>query len=225
MINIGIVGHHTRMEAGETLADKVDAEFMTIDSGGLGPGRNHEKAWQWLEESDSEWSVVLEDDAIPIIDFRKELKVALLNCPFSIVSLYLGRIRPPHWQDSIASVIARPESWLLADELLHHVGVAIQTPLIGDMLNVLAGDHEYVWGKVPIDEAIGRWVRLRGRQVAYANPSLVDHDYRLPTVIEQHVSQHATEPGVRHFFEPRKAWKLGTRRWDRSSAEIPTPSC
>lgn len=226
MINIGVVAHIDRLETAETLADKVGAEFMTVDSGNLGAGRNHEKAWQWLEDSDSEWSVVLEDDAIPITGFRKELQVALLNAPLPIVSLYLGRFRPPHWQNSIASVIASPASWLLADELLHHVGVAIRSDRVSNMLDSISADSDYVWGKIPIDEAIGRWARKRGYPVAYSHPSLVDHDHSMPTVIKHHLSQHATETGTRDDpRELRKAWVMGTRRWDSTTARIPPPSC
>lgn len=226
MINIGVVAHISRLEIAEDLADKVNAEFMTVDTGELGAGRNHEKAWQWLEGSGGgEWSVLLEDDAVPIASFRKELKAALFNAPSPIVSLYLGRGRPPHWQDSIGSVITSQACWLLANELLHHVGVAIRTHLVDDMLTRLAADHDYVWGKLPIDEAIGRWVRYRDRKVAYANPSLVDHNFRLPTTIDKHVSQHPQDDGARHALQQRKAWKLGTRQWDRTFAEIPTPSC
>jgi hypothetical protein len=166
MASVGVVAHHSRLEIGERLADQVNAEFMTVDKGDIGAGRNHEAAWKWLEGGDAKWGVVLEDDAKPVVSFRKQLDLALAAAPFPIVSLYLGRARPPHWQNSIASVIASPASWLLADELLHHVGVAIPTVLIGTMLDAISADSDYVWGKIPIDEAIGRWVRKDGSTVA-----------------------------------------------------------
>jgi GR25 family glycosyltransferase involved in LPS biosynthesis len=222
---IGVVAHHTRHERATRLAEAIDAEVVSVDYGGLGAGRNHEKCYQWLAESAEPWSVVLEDDAMPVKGFRTQLDGVLKAAPTGLVSLYLGRARPPHWQSSIAQVITGDEHFLTGTELLHHVAVAIQTPMIPSMLNFIRSDADYRDAKLPIDEAIGRWARAMSIKVSYAHPSIVNHDHTLDTVIKRHVSQHRAETGKRGRYEQRKAWAFGSRQqWEPTIAAIPQPA-
>jgi hypothetical protein len=166
----------------------------------------------------------LEDDALPVKDFRTQLDAVLRAAPTPLVSLYLGRSRPPHWQSSIARVITRDEHFLTGTELLHHVAVAIRTPLIPGMLNFIRADTDYQNGRLPIDEAVGRWARAASVTVSYAHPSIVNHDHTLDTVITKHVSQHRADRGQRSRQEMRKAWAFGSRQqWQPTIAAIPEP--
>lgn len=225
-VPIGIVAHHSRQQRAERLADHLDAEVVTVDTGRVGPGRNHERCYEWLAESDAPWVVLLEDDAVPVRDFRTQLNAVLTAAPNTgLLSLYLGRWRPPHWQPGIAQIISRDENFFTASELLHHVAVAIRTPLIGAMLAHVRADRRYTTGKLPIDEAIGAWARAASMKVAYCHPSIVNHDTRLPTVIGKHVSQHPGEDGSRPPTELRQAWAFGVRKgWQTSIAAIPEPA-
>ncbi|AEL98447.1 glycosyltransferase [Mycobacterium phage LinStu] len=218
MINIAVVACQGRQKRAENLAQAVRAEFVAIDNGSLGPGNNHDVAWRWLDESGGTWSVVLEDDAIPVAHFRDQLESVLKVAPSPIVSLYLGRSRPPHWQPSIMQVISSREHFLLGSTLLHHVAVAIRTELIFDML--AQRDRE-----LPVDESIGTWARLREIPVAYTNPSIVNHEHRLPTTIVERTSGYPGETGKRDGAkEPRKAWVFGSRQcWEASARQIPNP--
>lgn len=222
LIPVAVVAHNTREKRAERLADFVNAEFLTLDDGSLGPGRNHVVAWEWLAEGDSQWSVVLEDDAMPVKGFQEQLAAMLKRAPDPVVSLYLGRGRPRHWQPSIQQVITRPEHFLRAPELLHHVGVAVRNTHLSSMLAFLG--HQNL-RRVPIDEAVGRWVRHRRIMVSYCNPSIVDHDANIPTSILTHTSTHAAETGRRDDpREVRKAWQHGTRvLWTSQAALIPIP--
>lgn len=225
IFNIGIVAHHERQERAVRLADHLDADVVAIDTGGVGAGRNHERCYEWLAESGAPWSVLLEDDAVPVTNFRPQLAQVLGAAPTGLVSLYLGRTRPPHYQPSIARVITRDEHFLLCDELLHHVAVAIRTPLIPAMLAHIRADRRYRAGRLPIDEAVGAFARDVGVKICYSHPSIVDHETRLPTVIGRHVSQHPTDDGGRPPGEIRKAWAFGVRRsWQSSVAVIPEPA-
>lgn len=223
--SIGVVAHHTRQERAERLAEAIDAEMVSVDMGGLGAGGNHERCYEWLAESAPPWSVVLEDDALPVKGFRAQLGAVLGAAPTGLVSLYLGRSRPPHWQASIARVITGDENFLTGTELLHHVAVAIRTPLIPAMLAFIRADDDYRNARLPIDEAIGRWSRAVSIKVSYAHPSIVNHDHGLSTVIRRHVSQHRFETGKRGRPEHRKAWAFGSRqRWEPTVAVIPEPA-
>lgn len=225
MISIGVVAHHTRHDRASRLADLVSAEMVALDeTGGLGAGSNHEVAYEWLAESGQPWSVLLEDDAMPVKNFRQQLGAVLAASPTPLLSLYLGRGRPPHWQPSIAQVITSDAHFLLGGELLHHVAVAIRTPLIPALLAFIRADSGYSSRKIPIDEAVGRWARAAAIPVGYAHPSIVNHDHTLETVIRRHVSQHRGETGKRGRREQRKAWAFGTRQsWTSSTAAIPDP--
>jgi len=224
MIPVGIVAHHTRQHRAERLAEAIDAEMVSVDIGGMGAGGNHEQCYEWLAETGEPWSVLLEDDALPVKDFRTQLDAVLRAAPTPLVSLYLGRSRPPHWQSSIAQVITRDEHFLTGTELLHHVAVAIRTPLIPGMLNFIRADTNYQNGRLPIDEAIGRWARAASITVSYAHPSIVNHDHTLDTVIKKHVSQHRADQGGRSRQEVRKAWAFGSRQqWQPTIAAIPEP--
>lgn len=227
MIPISIVGHINRAESAEKLCTALGAEAVCMDDVNFGPGVNHERAWRWVADNQNEdWGVVLEDDALPVKGFREQLDMVLEKAPSAVVSLYLGRGRPPHWQPSIQSVIMKPACFLYAPELLHHVGVAIKTPLIPFMLDYLDDFPEYRTFKMPIDEAIGHWVRKHGMNVSYTHPSIVEHDLSLPSTITEHTSQHATESGRRDDpREVRKAWMFGSRKmWNNSACRIPDPA-
>jgi hypothetical protein len=225
MIAIGIVAHYDRYERATRLADVVGAEVIAVDRGGVGAGANHEVCYEWLAETNAPWSVIIEDDALPCKGFRDQLQQVLLSSPTNILSLYLGRTRPPHWQPSIAKVVGGDHHYLIGTELLHHVAVAIRTPMIPSMLHHLRTDNAYRLGKMPIDEAVGRYARASGTRIGYSHPSIVNHDASLPTVITRHLSQHKTESGTRTDRLPRQAWAFGVRNsWDREIvAPIPEP--
>ena len=225
LFSIGIVGHITRQHRAERLGEAIGAEVVCIDTGGLGPGANHEVCYDWLAGSDSQWSVLLEDDALPVKDFRHQLGLVLNAAPTDLLSLYLGRSRPPHWQPSIARVIGGDHHFLVGPEMLHHVAVAIRTPMIPALLHHIRTDNDYRLGRLPIDEAVGRFARSIGVGVSHTHPSIVNHDISLPTTITRHASQHPTDDGERPASQARQAWAFGSRpAWDRIMATIPSPA-
>lgn len=93
-INVAIVAHKERKAQAVKLADLVDADHISMDMGDKGAGKNHRDAWTWHQHHYSDWSVTLEDDAVPCKDFRQELEKALTVAPTHLVSLYLGKVKP-----------------------------------------------------------------------------------------------------------------------------------
>lgn len=208
-ITVSVVAHRDRTVMAEKLAFNTYANTVNYDDGTLGACENHRRTWQQLALEHSDWSVVLEDDAVPVPCFKTQLDDALTNAPTSIVSLYLGQQRPPQYQYMIQPAIDRAEKagahWLVSRQLLHAVGLAIRTELIPDMLTLLDGE-------IPTDEAIGNWANKHFYRIAYSYPSLVDHADG-ETLIQHPDGQHRP-PG-------RIAWKTGTRpQWTRNYVEM-----
>lgn len=208
MLTIGIVGHTSRRSHATQLAAQVDADFLSIDNGSLGCDDNHEAVQHHLANLPSTWSVILEDDAQPVPQLRTQLRAALPMSPTPIVSLYLGRKRPPHWQTRIRKAIRNANTsntnWLISTHLLHAVGYAIKTDLLPSLLSHTS--------TLPVDQHIGHWARYHGHTIAYTNPSLIDHA-DLPTIVE-HPDGEPRKAG-------RTAWNVGTRHhWNSTTMAI-----
>lgn len=200
-IAIGIVTHPQRRVYAEQLQAKTNADIICTDDG-RGPHANHVRTWLELADTDTEWSLVLEDDAIPVVNFTDQLDKALAACPTNIMSAYLGKSRPPQWQRKIADAIAKATAndacWITSTHLLHAVAVAMRTDLIPAML---ANAKAYL----PTDEALGAAARKLGEPIGYSYPSICDHA-DLPTLIRHRDRQPRNQP--------RKAWRLGGRdKW------------
>jgi hypothetical protein len=206
-IPIGVVADHRRMDYAEGLAKKVGAEVVSIDGYGRGGAWNHCQVLNWMKDGGSEWSVILEDDAIPAPTFRTQLEMALDKAPTPFVGLYLGRGRPPHWQAGISAVIAQDVCWLVCDVLQNAVGYAVKTNLIPSMLSSAEECWRYAPG-LPIDETITEWGAEYGIRFSYCRPSLVQHRDKAP------VQRH----GYGLPTEKRRAWLFGYREsWDSST--------
>lgn len=224
-IQIGVVAHQDRMLQAEDMIGAVDANVVAYDDGDLGCEGNHRRVWSMLTAYDSDWSVVLEDDAQPVEGFRAQLELALAVAPTPIVSLYLGKGRPEFAQTSIRTIARAlsPETpaapcWFTGNVLLHAVGVAIRTPLIRGMLDHLAQPPAVFMAQ---DHAIEHWANTAGHRIGYTWPSLVNHA-DTPTVIDEHPDGIPRGPRIVEgaiVVTPRRGWRVGTREhW--SSDEI-----
>jgi hypothetical protein len=208
MIQIGIVAHTSRIDQAKKLVKTVSADYISVDDGTLQCDDNHEAVLTHLAGIPSSFSVVLEDDAQPVEDFRQQIEACLPMSPSPIVSFYLGKKRPPHWQTRIKRALADAKtvnaSWLVSTHLLHAVGYAIRTDLIPSLL-----DHITT---LPVDQHIGNWARQYGHLISYTNPSLVDH-LDGPTIVD-HPDGQPREAG-------RKAWAIGGRdHWTSTSTAL-----
>src|SRR5512139_644190 len=198
---IGVVAHTSRKTMAEQLAEQVSAATVAVDDGRLGCRGNHLQVWKYLAAHDSDWTVVLEDDAVPVDDFRHQLHQALTHTPCPVTSLYLGTGRPPHWQtrirDAVAKAHANDASYIVTTHLLHAVAAAVKTPLIPHMLA-----HIEAKQYLPIDEAISQWAKRAGHSIAYTMPSICQH-HDGPTLVKHRDGSPRNKP--------RKAWTVGVR--------------
>jgi len=203
-VSVAVMAHPAREEVAETLARNVGAR-VTWD--------RHRDEWETGSRALAAYDrfathhIVLQDDAVPVPEFRRHAAAAIAQHPDSLISFYLGRSRPPHVQRRIirATLAAdeRRAAWISDDRLLHGVGIALP---IGDI------DALLEWCRIrnlPYDDRIGTWYRAQRRKVMYTWPSLVDHA--------------DTETLVRHLDgqardQPRVAWRTGTA--DTWSTEV-----
>lgn len=196
LLAIGVVGHTSREPQARDLAHQLHAAHTSIDDGTLGCTGNHCHTLQHLAALDTDYTVIVEDDAQPIDDFTHHASAALDHTPAPLVSFYLGTGYPRYWQPGIKRATLKADTlgaaWITSEHLLHAVAYAIPTKLIPDLLA-----HKQ---QLPIDDMITEWARTNGHQVAYTYPSLADHQDG-PTVITARVER-------RH---PRRAWRTGTR--------------
>jgi hypothetical protein len=206
-VTIGIVAHIARQAQAQALAERVDATHVCVDDGSLGCEGNHYRTWDLLKRAPTPWAVVLEDDAVPVRDFAAQLDGVLAYAPTPLVSLYLGRSRPPAWQNWIRQATLRADHadacYIESRRLLHGVGVAMHTGLIGAMLR----QTRHLDRGTPVDEAITLWARHQRPPltVSYCWPSIVDHLDGPTLVAHRDGKPRATA---------RKAWAVGSRnRW------------
>ncbi|MBF6515251.1 hypothetical protein IU421_13270 [Nocardia cyriacigeorgica] len=210
-VAFGVVAHQARRAAALALADPLGA-YVSLDDGVLGAEANHLRVWEVLADASAEWVCVLEDDAVPSPNFLAQITAALTVAPSPVVSLYLGRARPPGVQSRIQGAIRRLDAegacWITADRMLHAVGICVRANLTDDMLVHLRRAPD----RFPADERYNTWLRVRRHRVAYAVPSLVEHADG-PTLIDHPDRQARTEP--------RHAWRAGWRPvWSSRSVRL-----
>ena len=207
MISWAVVAHTDRLPYALDLAKTLDAT-LTVDDGSLGADANHLRAWTTAQSTEHAWIAVVEDDAVPVDDITTQTQQALAVAPEPVVSMYLGQGRPVRFQERITRAMHRIEErdphWLTATHMLHAVAVAVHTDLVEDWLDWA---HE---STLPIDERMTAWCLGRGHRVAYAWPSLFDHQDG-PALIPADKTRPPRQ---------RTAWRTGTRAvWtDKSQA-------
>jgi hypothetical protein len=203
-VTAGVVAHRSRTERAGRLHTELNLYFPTslfLDDGSLGCEFNHLQAWDSVcSGATTEWCMVLEDDAEPVPDLAYQLAQALPYSPAPMVSLYLGRARPSHWQRRISNAMRFDRPFIVTTHLLHCVGVCIRTELVFELLNDARKAIDEV--NKPIDEALTEAMQNRNLPIAYTNPSLVDH------ADEPSVAVHRYEQPQ---LEPRVAWSIGVR--------------
>ena len=163
------MAHIDRATDAQHLANLLDAS-VSLDDGTLGENANGDRAWSMFNPADA-WHIVLQDDAVPIDNFRTHAAAALAVAPPTAVSFYVGTGRPLQGLvgKAIAAADASRHAWLSFHGMLWGVGVAMPTADIPAFLEYAAGS------RLPYDERIGEFWRLRGVHVRYTWPSLVDH--------------------------------------------------
>jgi GR25 family glycosyltransferase involved in LPS biosynthesis len=215
---IAVVSHPQRTEMAAELAAEVGG-FVVTDTeckGGVGDyigcARTHVAALRAMETfSITDWVIVLEDDAIPVPDFRQHAAAALQHASTPLVGFYLGTGTNPDVQHAIKLAIRAADAigatWIQADCLMSTVGYAVHRDTVHRMLNAIESTTR---SEVPI--RVTRWAQRSSVGVDYTWPSLVDHRDGWSTIAHRSV-------------KGRRAHRHGTAaRWDTGTIALgPVP--
>jgi hypothetical protein len=217
-ISVTIMAHPTRRAAAEKLLVQLAGTgfvmgYITWDQ------KNNEwdtgsRALARGIELNADYHVVLQDDAILAPNFYQNVAAALSAVPKrSLVSLYTGTGRPLPDRVSTAVERAPNGSWLQFQTLLWGVGIAVPTGHLIDLLEFVA-DSTHVY-----DTRIG-WAYMRqALPVYYTNPSLVDHDDDMGSLLKESVLVPASD----YEKTPRRAHNfIGDRAiaWTSQTTDI-----
>lgn len=175
-MKIIIVGHHSREEWVTQLQRAVFASHTIVDYADSGALAGHRSALELASQYD-ERCIIMEDDAIPVVDFALHAQRWFDEFPDSLISFYLGTGRPFEWQRWIDGAIGKAEvggkDYIECNGLFHGLCYSIPPNEVKRVLENLKHPEA--------DFAIGRaW----GREVIYPVESLVEHRDGVP--VERH---------------------------------------
>lgn len=202
-ISVSIMAHPKRRQEAVILLEKLK-KYPFVKSSITWDQKNGEwdtgkRALEVGINAGGDYHVVLQDDAILPPDFYNHLENALKTVPLkSLISLYTGTGRPLGQRVTAAVAKAKNVSWLRSDLLYWGVGIAMPTSHIVEVLDFVA-DRTEVY-----DFRIG-WAYMRNRlPVFYTNPSLVDHDDAMGSLLKQSAlvsrADYEKVPRVAHNF-------------------------
>ncbi len=143
------------------------------------PSRDPERIWStarraWeMHDTDADWHVLLQDDAVVAANLMEELPHALAHVPRdAVVSLYLGTGRPlaGAWGQVVKEAREVNASWITAPRPMWGVGLVMPTHLIAGMVRYCNTQRG-----IPDDMRLGRWVQRSKLETWYTWPCLVDH--------------------------------------------------
>lgn len=195
-ISVAVMAHPKRRDVAESLYDRLwrmgfSSCVIVWDtqndewSTGAATLRAH---------GESDYHVVLQDDAIVGDHFYSNVEAALSNVPErSLVSFYTGRVRPN--REAVADAVLRAgtqrANWIMGATLFWGVAIAVPTEDIAGIIS------EPQTQKLKYDRRIGEYYLRSNRPVFYTNPSLADHDYRLGSLIG---NDYARTPRVAYRY-------------------------
>lgn len=181
-ISIAVMAHPSRRKQAVALAKKLKTmpftSWRVVFDTGNGEWPTGERAIRGHDDSD--WHIILQDDAIISETFYDNVVAALSAVPSkSLVSFYLGTVRPiPRTVKRVYNrAIGRDASWISYQTLLWGVGIAIPTEQIHAVLVNAKGSKELY------DRRIGSYYNRNKMPVYYTTISLVDHNDSLGSIL------------------------------------------
>ena len=185
------MGHHSRRERAELLADSLNA-CLLIDEENHGANWNHCRAIVWASQQDCRVEIV-EDDGLPVTGFAILPQEWVAKFPDNICSFYIGTGRPPQYHKQIAASLIEADKkqgdYITMERLLH--GVCYSPPPNG-ISTILKNWNQTEAADYSVGDALGH-------PIIYPCYSLVGHADGLP--VEQH-------PDNTPRIERHRAWRL-----------------
>jgi hypothetical protein len=178
-LSASIMAHPDRSALVAELRARLDRDVPVYwDSEGPASG-NGDRVWRtarggWeLADPAADFHVLIQDDAVPALDFLAGLERALEHVPpDATVCPYLGQggAAPHRWTRMAQEADRRGASFVVSTTLMWGVAICLPVRLIPEMIeraNIMAG--------VPDDMRVSGWTKRRHGEVWYPWPSLVDH--------------------------------------------------
>lgn len=168
-LSIAVCAHISRKEKADDLALQLDCP-IALDEGDRGSVANHDAAFRLAAEVQADWYVVIEDDALPIPDFRAQAAAALATAPVPFAALYYGYCGTA--DEFIRSELEkRDPDWFLRQGFSNGVCLAVQHEFFAPMMR-----HVETIDNIPADHRYAEAASKLGyRWLPHANPSLVEH--------------------------------------------------
>jgi hypothetical protein len=158
---------------------------------------------------DSDWHIVIQDDAIISESFYTNVIKAIENVPeHTLLSFYTGTVRPfpSAVKRAVTKAMETSASYLSFPTLNWGVAYAIPTDTIEQVL------LEVERSRLPYDERIGRYYLKNGKKVYYTAKSIVDHNYKLGSLVG---NDRDSKPRKAHVYEPKEIFT-----WNKKVVEI-----
>lgn len=189
------------------LGRRVGANVVSVDDGTLGCAGNHLvvlSALRTIAADRNSWVIVLEDDAVPVENFRHVAARALRSAMSPVIGFYLGTGNHPVVQANVSRAVESDDAWISADYLLNGVAYAVRSWYVWELIEAISDRDEE---ELPL--RITRWLQANGLFAHYTNPSLVDHA-DIPSIISPN-----------HILPARHAWTVGVRTdYDTAATEL-----
>lgn len=182
------MSHHARKKYALALYHKLDSMTFTCVTPVFDENNSEwDNGVEALQlHDDSDYHVVIQDDAIIGNNFYVNLEAALKSLPQkSLLSLYLGQGRPSkyHVISAFNKAINSNSSFISHTKLLWGVCIAIPTKDIELIL-----EHAKRYSKLQYDNRIGTYYRDIRKPIYYTTISIVDHDDSLPSLTGHHTN-------------------------------------
>lgn len=195
-ISVSVMAHPDRTDGVRSLLAALgrDVPVSWDDEGPVSGNadriwRNARAAWE-MRAPDSDWHILLQDDALVCDYFLAGMDAALRHVQGpAVVSPYLGMggYQTARWRNLAERAAREKAAFVRTGSLRWGVCIALPTLLIPDM--IAYGDTR---ANVPDDMRVAGWAERRRYDVWYTWPSLVDH---------------ASVPSLtKHRAKDRRAW-------------------
>jgi hypothetical protein len=178
-VSASIMAHPDRADMVRALESALDRDVPVVwDRAGTASGKGDRvwsvarRAWE-ARHPDTDFHVLIQDDAVVCPDFLAGLEKALDHVPdTALVCPYLGQGSnvPERWTRMADRADQQGASWVRSYVLMWGVSIAVPTRFIPDMI---AWCDRKVG--MPDDMRVGRWFQRQGIDTWYTWPSLVDH--------------------------------------------------
>lgn len=214
---VGIVAHVNREHLVDNLIRETQADVIRFDDtfppSVTGCAENHVRVLTELNRhaTGNEFVVVLEDDAVPVENFRDQVKSALALSESPLVGLYLGTNSPGGriynaMLPAVEAANAADANWIVADWFIGTVAYAVRADWLPALIDSLSNDGG------PVDVRICTWSQRAGIETWYSQPSLANHDNGQSLI--------NSVPGFEKMVI-RRAWNFGTRdEWSSSAVKM-----